>query len=120
MKQKLLSIFCTFYCAMFSSVKANELVNNVKITSVEELVSSSDIQSVIIKYSGVDRRCLSDNVQTISFHADTSDEINALNRISMTALLALETGGTVKIVGAIDGDCSSANGIVLGGTAEIN
>lgn len=114
MKHFLLTFYIGFCCLIATPLSANELVSNVKITSVEELMYAMNTQAVIVTYSGADRRCLSRNVQTITFQASTADEVKALNRISMTALTALETGSLVQIVGAVAGNCYSANGIVLG------
>lgn len=118
MKNWLLALYVGAVSVYAAPLSANELVSNVKITSVEEMMYAINTQAVIITYSGADRRCLSRNVQSITFQAKTTDEIKALNRISMTALTALETGSVVQIVGAVAGNCYSANGIVLGQVTE--
>jgi hypothetical protein len=120
MKHLLFTLYVGLGCAIAAPLSANELVSNVKITSVEELMYAMNMQAVIVTYSGADRRCVSRNVQTITFQASTVDGINALNRISMTALTALETGSVVQIVGATAGNCYSANGIILGQVAQGN
>lgn len=120
MKQFLILLSTILCCVNASSLSANELVSNVKITSVEELMYTMDTQALVITYSGEDHRCLSRNEQKITFQADTVDEVTALNRISMTALTALETGTEVQIVGTIAGNCNSANGIILGSQASGN
>lgn len=114
MKHWLLKLYICLGLVLASPLFASELVSNVQITSVEELMYTMDIQAVVVTYSGADRRCLSRNVQTITFQARTADEIKALNRISATAITALETGSLVQIVGAVASNCSSANGIILG------
>lgn len=92
----------------------NVLVQNVKITSVEELIWTAAEQAVFITYSGEDVSCLSRGEQRITFKRADAGGNQQLQRISDTALQAFQSGANVHILGKTAGDCYSANAIVVG------
>lgn len=92
----------------------NILVQNVKITSVEELIWTAAEQAVFITYSGDDVSCLARGEQRITFKRADAGGNQQLQRISDTALQAFQTGANVHILGKTAGDCYSANAIVVG------
>ena len=92
----------------------NVLVQNVKITSVEELIWTAAEQAVFITYSGDDVSCLVRGEQRITFKRFDAGGNEQLQRISDTALQAFQTGANVHILGKVADDCYSANAIVIG------
>lgn len=114
-KQTTLSL-CMITGALLLATPAwsHVLVENVQITSVEQLLWTAAEQAVFVTYKGDDRRCLSRNEQRVTFRRVDAGGNEPLLRISNAALYALETGTTVTIVGNKAGDCASASGIILG------
>lgn len=115
MKQFIIQSLCLSVFGLVLPASAeNVLVQNVKITSVEELIWTAAEQAVFITYSGDDISCLVRGEQHITFKRVNAGGNEPLQRISDTALQAFQTGASVYILGKNAGDCYSANAIVIG------
>ena len=114
MKQFMLTAVSGLYIAFGGNALAHELLSNVRITAVEQ---TAEDHAVVITYDGEETSCVMGNAKIIIFNSSVNS-ISALNNISMVAVTALETGSLVQILSSSNGDCASANSIVLG-AAEI-
>lgn len=107
------SLCLSFASFVFPANADSVLVQNVKVTSVEELLWTATEQAVLITYSGDDMNCLVRGVQHITFQRVNAGGNDQLKRLADTALQAFQTGANVNILGKVAGNCSSASAIVM-------